>query len=321
MPSNKEIYNTLCETEGSKIPLFLQSWWMDAVCQGKEWDVALARKGDHLLAAMPYLLRRRMGMKYVLQPQLTPYNGPYYLYPGSCVTPSQRTTFEHHATEQLLQQLEDLKVDYFQQNFSPHVTNWLPFCWRGYKQSTRYTYVLPDISDPDKVFSTFDSQTQRQRKIRRQLPLLLLKEDMLPKDFALVHQRYCASRGQQDVLSPGLIETVCNAAIERGQGVILSVEDAQGQMTATTFFVYDDRCTHALMMAQNPDNRMQNAADVLTWLSIQYFSSRSKSYDFEGSMQSSIERYYRSFSAQQVPFFEITRCSNPLFRLLLCMRK
>lgn len=321
MPSNKEIYRTLCETEGSKMPLFQQSWWMDVVCQDKEWDVALAWSGNQLLAAMPYLLRRRMGVKYVLQPQLSPYNGPYYLYPESCTTPSKRTTFEHHATEHLLQQLEELNLCCFQQNFSPLVTNWMPFCWRGYKQSTRYTYVLPDITNPDRVFDTFDGPSQRQRKIRKQMPHLLLKEDLSPKAFIAMHQSYCVSRGRQDVLPQRLMEAVCNAAMERGQGVILSVQDKQGQTAAATFFVYDENCTHALIMAQNPENRVQNAADVLTWLSIQYFSSRSRSYDFEGSMQPSIERYYRSFGAQQVPFFEITRCRNPLFRLLLYMRK
>lgn len=321
MPSNKETYRSLCETEGSKIPLFLHAWWMDAVCQDKEWDVALARTGDRLLAAMPYLLRSRMGMRYVLQPQLTPYNGPYFLYPHDCATASRRTTFEHHAMDLLLRQLEELKLDYFQQNFSPLVTNWLPFCWQGYRQCTRYTYLLPDINDPDSVFRAFDSQNQRQRKIRKLLPLLHLKDDMEVDDFATLHQRYCHSRGRHDLLPQRLIKQVCHAAIARRQGVILAVEDGQGKVAAATFYVYDDHSTHALIMCQNPENRVQNAADLLIWLSIRYFSSRCRCFDFEGSMLPSVEHYYRSFGAQQIPFFEVTRCHNPLFRLLLHVQK
>ena len=44
---------------------------MDAVCEGKEWDVALAYDNERLLAAMPFLIRHRFGMNYVLQPELT----------------------------------------------------------------------------------------------------------------------------------------------------------------------------------------------------------------------------------------------------------
>ena len=45
---NKEIYRELCETEGSAIPLFLQYWWMETVCEGKQWDVLLSQlRGIH----------------------------------------------------------------------------------------------------------------------------------------------------------------------------------------------------------------------------------------------------------------------------------
>lgn len=32
------------------------------------------------------------------------------------------------------------KFDYFNMNFHYSITNWLPFYWRGFKQTTRYTY-------------------------------------------------------------------------------------------------------------------------------------------------------------------------------------
>ena len=65
--SDKETYKKLCETEGSTIPLFLQYWWMETVCKGKEWDVALVKEPDGTIAAaMPYLWGKRYGMHYLL---------------------------------------------------------------------------------------------------------------------------------------------------------------------------------------------------------------------------------------------------------------
>ena len=51
---NKEVYKSLCQTEGSRIPLFLQHWWMETVCAGKQWDVLFATDAQGAItAALP----------------------------------------------------------------------------------------------------------------------------------------------------------------------------------------------------------------------------------------------------------------------------
>lgn len=95
--TNKERYAAWCEQIGN-VPLMMQPWWMDAVCAGKEWDVILVEsqksKDDSrsasgvenaedadsqaepkILGAMPYLLRKRLGRKYILMPQQTQIGG------------------------------------------------------------------------------------------------------------------------------------------------------------------------------------------------------------------------------------------------------
>ena len=58
------------------VPLMLQPWWMDAVCAGKEWDVLLAEDSEgNILGAMPYLLRKRAWLRYILMPQMTQIGG------------------------------------------------------------------------------------------------------------------------------------------------------------------------------------------------------------------------------------------------------
>ena len=45
----------------------------------------------------------------------------------------------------LISQIEDLPIAYYQQNFNSSITNWLPFYWNGYFKSTIYTYILSCI--------------------------------------------------------------------------------------------------------------------------------------------------------------------------------
>ena len=42
--SNKEIYSAWIKTQ-EQIPVFMQPWWLDAVCAGREWNVILVERG------------------------------------------------------------------------------------------------------------------------------------------------------------------------------------------------------------------------------------------------------------------------------------
>lgn len=259
-------------------------------------------------------------MQYILQPQLTPYCGPYYCYPDKTDTPSRRIAFQHQVTDQLLTYFKGLQLSYFQQNFSPNITDWLPFYWAGYRQTTRYTYLLPDISHPDILFDAFE-RDQRQKRILHLLPSVHLTDDATPEELATFHTRYWQHRGEQDLLSQTFICHVCRAALARRQGLIFSLKDKDNNTLAMRFVVFDECCAHSLLSALNPDHHVSGATETLIWLALQRLSSLSHSYDFEGSMDPGIEHFYRSFGAQQVPYFSIERCPNPLFRLILKIKR
>ena len=85
--TTKERYAQFCQ-ETPDLPIFMQDWWMDAVCAGKQWEVLFCRKtqdgcqvsdnGDtdgEIIAVMPYLLRKRAWMKYIVMPQQTQIGG------------------------------------------------------------------------------------------------------------------------------------------------------------------------------------------------------------------------------------------------------
>ena len=292
---------------------------MEAVCKGKKWDVALALDGDRPQGAMPYLYGRRCGMTYILEPQLTQYSGPVFFYPEA-LSQSQRLEFEKSVSQKLIDAVGILKPAYFLQNFSPSVTNWLPFYWAGYKQTTRYTYRIPDIRDPQTVFAAFDPE-KRQRKIRRYENTTAVRFDMSPRQFAQFHNEYWSGKGRKDELNADFIADVCSAAIERGNGVIASLHNAEGQLLSARFVLFDGQCAYSLMSAQNNALHKSGHSEMLFWELIKYLSDKTVVFDFEGSMDEGIEYFYRSFGAVQTPFFEISKCNSRLFALLLKLRQ
>lgn len=311
--TNKEKYKIICEQRHDEVPLFQQYWWMETVCDGKLWDVALAYDGEKLLGAMPYHYVRRYGFTFVLQPQLTQFSGPlfFYYYDGEAgsVSESHRLDFEKKVAKELLEQMELRKPSVVLIHTSPQLTNWLPFYWNGYKQTTRYTYRIQDISDPDAVFAAFDKE-KRQRKICKTEKQTTVRFDMSPLEFAAFHHRYWQSKGMKDLLAENFIIKVCEAALERGQGVIGSLHDEDGTLLAARFVVFDRHSAYALMSASEPSRHRSGHSETLMWALIKYLSGKTKAFDFEGSMDEGIEYFYRSFGARQTPFFALEKYRN-----------
>ena len=141
--SAKSKYLALCSEEDT-LPIFLNSWWLDAVCGEENWDVALSLKGDTIFGALPYFIDRKYGFVFLTQPILTQYLGPWIRYPANQKY-EKRLSHEKSVLTDLINNLP--KYSLYRQNFRYTYTNWLPFYWNGFSQTTRYTYLIEDLSN------------------------------------------------------------------------------------------------------------------------------------------------------------------------------
>lgn len=290
---------------------------METVCRDKQWDVFLVLDDGHVTGALPYLIGSKLGMRYILQPQLTQFSGPVVIPSSQQLASAYAPPDEHFRAVcmALTAQLESLDLAYYCQHFAPTVTDWLPFHWAGYQQTTRYTYRLPDISDPDALFAAFHNN--RRKRIRRVSDSLHVRFDMTPEDFARFHVAYWRSKGQRDLLSEVFIVHVCRQALARKQGVIGSLCDASGKVVMARFVVFDEQCAYSLMSAYDTGEHLNGHSEMLLWELLKWLSGRTRSFDFEGSMDAGIGHFYEGFGAQLVPYFQVYKCNNALFRLLL----
>src|SRR5687767_10201316 len=85
-----------------QLPVFFQPWWLDIV--SKHWDVALADNGGVITGVWPFSTDKKLGLKLVRNPQLTPYLGPVFFYPEQ-LTAEQKVNFEQKTFQQLWQQI------------------------------------------------------------------------------------------------------------------------------------------------------------------------------------------------------------------------
>lgn len=305
----KDKYRALCAKEPS-IPLFARDWWLDATAGENAWNVAIVEKGNHIAASLPYLYRNKFGFRVVSQPPLTPSLGPWL------AQPNKQGVSLSHQKEMMAALIAQLpRFDHFAQSWHYRNSNWLPFYWQGFHQTTRYTYVLKDISDPDKLMAGFQHHVRSEIN-KAQTRFKLAVRDDLPVDALYALNRLTFQRqGKQPPYSAEYVRRI-DAACARngGRSKVFVAEDAEGRHHAAVYVVWDESSAYYLMGGGDPELRTSGASTLCMWRAIQYAAGVTKQFDFEGSMLEPVERFFRDFGGVQMPYFHISKTPSRILR-------
>lgn len=304
--TNLLMYNHFLRT--CPAPIFLQDWWLDAVCGADGWDCSFAYKNDNVIAALPFQKKTMMGMTILTTPPYTPFLGPVYL-PGTARY-ARTISKEHAIHEALIQALP--RHDVFSSTFSPAITNWQSFRWNGFKQTTNYTYIITGISNIDAVWKeTEDSIRTDIRKAKSRYELVIEETEDID---AFLHI-YAGTWKRQNKQIPfeDRIRALDSACTQRQCRRILLARDGKGQIHAGTYTVWDQDKAYYLLGGSDPDLRTSGAHTFAIWESICRAAQHVDTFDFEGSDIRPIERQFRSFGARQTPLLHIERMSPLIY--------
>jgi hypothetical protein len=283
--------------------IFQEPWWLDAVAPGR-WSAAELSKNGKVYARLPYCTSRKLGLNCIVQPRLTQTLGPW-LAPSND-KPALRLGKEKEWLSELARQLPPF--DYFKQNWHYSMQNWLPFHWLGFECSPRFTYVLEDLSDLERVWRGYHEKTQREiKKAQKSLEVCTdLGVDVLWK---LVGQTF----GRQDKDVPytrDLVERLDAACSANDARRMYFAKDAQGRVHAALYLVWDERSAYYLMSGSDPELRNSGALRLLVHEAIAFAATKTQRFDFEGSMIEPVERFCRNFGAVQKQYFTVSGYSR-----------
>lgn len=315
--SNKEEYKIICDAH-PEIPVFSQHWWMSA-CHGDSWDVLIMKdKQSNVIATMPYAIFRKLGFKLLGQHEVSQHAGPYIFYPDG-LSNYDKLMLEEKVFNDIICQLESLGADMYLQNFSPRVTQHLPFYWAGYKQYTRYTYRLPNIEDSEELFSRFCRS--KQKHIRKAQRNGLTTSFTMPVDeFLTFHRWTYEQRGQNDDLDKFNCKHIIEEAIKAGQGALVNTRDAEGKLLSVFFLVWDSEWAYYIWTGIDQSRKNEGAPSLMLWDTFQFLKGKTKGFDFEGSMNQGIGSSHREFGAELVPFIHVHKYYSKIFKVLDYLR-
>jgi hypothetical protein len=266
------------------------------------YEILEIRKGDRIQAAWPIVHRGDDGAKHVFMPALTQKLG--ILFPLSDAKPVEVQSTNQKLTTELMEQLGDTAS--FHQNFHENFTDWLPFCWQGYNQTTRYTYVLKDISVIDALWNNM--RVNCRNKIRKAQKLgITVKDNLELAQFLDLNRKTFARQGREPLASDELICRLDEGCCANAGRRIFAGLDSQGRVHAAVYVAWADDTAYYLMGGSEPDLRESGAQMLALWEAVIFASSVVKRFDFEGSMLPQVEIVFRGFGAKQIPYFSITK--------------
>lgn len=310
----RDRYRQLCAEEAS-IPIFCQDWWLDATA-GASWRAVIVEQGNEVQAAMPFVVRKKGGFQLIGQPKLTQFLGPWIRFLEA------KYANQLSREKDLMQQLIDLLPPHahFQQSWHYRYTNWLPFFWRGFSQTTKYTYRLNDLSNIEGVWNNLQSNIKREIKKAQNREGLKVVSDLPLSDFLDLNELVFRRQGKSLPYTRTLVERMDNEAQKRACRKYFIAVDQDGRKHAGVYLVWDEQSAYYLMGGGDPGLRTSGATSLCMWEAIKFASTVTRSFDFEGSMIEPVERFFRAFGSKQVPYHTVTHTPSRLFRAALFVR-
>lgn len=297
----KEAYRAFVQTAPADFPLFMHDWYLDAVCASAgRWEAIGLEKSGALVAVWPFFVREKWGFRYVTMPPLGRMMGPY-IVPE--YRPVQR---EMGVLEDLAKQLPALAA--WSQDFPYTAQNWLPLYWRGFCQTTRFSYQLP-LGDQAALWAGLTA-TYRNNIIPKALQRVdvQLGDDLA--EFYAVHNRSFARQGLEPPIAFDLLQRLDAALAARGQRAIFFARDRQdGRVHSVIYLAWDRQTAYYLLAGDDPALRASGSGILIAWEAVRYANDvlRLPMFDFAGSMIAPIERVRRQFGAMQRPYFRVEK--------------
>ena len=311
--TNKERYGEWAAAQ-EYIPLFMMPWWLDAVCAGKTWDVLLAEdEQGNILGAMPYLLRKRAWFKYILMPQQTPVGG---IWVTPEVTSDRWKTAE--VCRQLKEQLDSLGLAYYYQQYLPGSLCVDALKAYGFRAKERVTYRVDDLSDLDKVIESFSKNKKRQ--LQKALSLHA-ERTMDVEDFYRFHVQCLANRKRKIRDTREFLRVLERKARRLGQCEILSICNADGQVYAAAFLVWDKQYMYYLIPVINKAFGDSGAGALLVLEAMKRARGKKVMFDFEGSMHKGTAWHYQQFGSTPTIYYGVEKYYKPSVHLAIWLQK
>ena len=294
--SAKEKYKALCEQVD--MPLFLQYWWLEGVCAGRDWDVVIVHasdcggEGNEIIGAMPYETDKWLWWRYIKPSDMTPYAG---IWVREEVRKDEKLVLAIY--KYVEKWLNDNKITSCHQRLFPDAILLEDVKESPFKLGRRATYIIDNPSNLDDVLSGF---SRNKRKKLERLTLTYNLTDVEPEEFYRFHAAACRQKNKSISYTREMLLVIVEKAMLHNQCKLLGIRDADGELLAEGLMVWDSSMAYMLINTFDHDKPSDGAREKLTFEAIKQARSLGVSIDFTCSRD-----YLKNYGAKRRKVYSV----------------
>lgn len=272
--------------------------------------------GESLIGGLSMYGDRRWGLTFLRRPPFTPTCGPFFAPKAQnpvAIVEERRKVLEAMAGQVLRDNPAVCML-----SLDRRIRDALPFLWRGFKVVPNYTYLLDLSREPDDLLRRMSPERRKNltKAAKDGLEVRIEPDLHGVRDLVLGTFR----RQGKAVDEPALDAVLFHYA--RPENSYAFSTCREGRTIASVFVVHDESTAYYLMGGYRESGRHHGAGAAAMWAAIRHAQSLGlKTFDFEGSILPAIERYFRGFGGDVVPYYTVNRAWWPVETALKCIRR
>ena len=271
--------------------------------------------GGKMVGGLSLYQERRWGCRIFRRAPFTPTCGPFLAVKSQ--NPVAVLEERRKALECMAAYLDQQRPAICMLPLDRDVSDALPFFWRGYKVIPQYTYLL-DLSLPLEQIRKSMSPDRRNDMSKAARDGLVVRP---PRDMAEVRDLVLSTFGRQDkFLDRSCLEDVLfrYANPSNSFAFVACRDDAP---IATCFVVHDAKTAYYLLGGYRAEDRHHGAGALAVFEAIRRAQEMGlRTFDFEGSVISPIERFFRGFGGRLASYLTVNKAWLPM-EMALKIRK
>lgn len=266
--------------------------------------------------SIPLIVKNGLPGKRMMMPQYMPYFSLDFPQDES-LSPARQTSVARHISTAIAETISAQKPILTELNFLPFY--WLPFQWQGFEVRPRITYRLETFhTTPESLFNGFRDNIRRQiRKSEKHHSVSTAENSQTL--FDLNRDSY-QRKGDDHPFDPAILQRLHEYLKKNHCGEIFEIGDASGNAIAAALFAWDKNRLYYLTGGVRESDKSSGAMAHVLWEGIQLAHSKNLCFDFEGSMNPGIEKFFSSFGGTPFTYFQVRQSNSKLYKLYQNLR-
>lgn len=294
--------------------IFNSAEWLRNYSPENIFQCAILNNNNDITGCFVYYLFKKSVFKFIITPPYSPSIDLFYINPAESIV--GKNSYSKDVMSLLADYFDSLGVPYINLNLPYNSIDTQPFTWKGYTSRSRYSYLIDLSQTRERLWDNLASE-KRKSINKAAKDELIIRET---KDHELVHSLITKSLERNDKNRNSEILKKIMFSFSNSENSFSFVAYQKETPIGATYCAVTGGKAMYLFGGFDSENKHHGAGVSCMWQSILKAKELNLNYfDFEGSMNVAIERYFREFGGELQPYFCVEKI-RPALNLLLNLK-